>query len=186
MWKFASRLALVGSVIAVGAFAVARGEGGMFSPYVDGSGGITLPDPASVRARWSYLGIWAVQGEEGVDELHAVYTQPGTIDAFRKTGEFPDSAVLMKEVRKATHGAMTTGDIAWNDEEVLWFVMVKDRKGRFPDNPIWAKEWGWALFLAEDRETNAATDFRVDCMGCHVPAKTTEWVYTQGYPVLRD
>jgi hypothetical protein len=81
---------------------------------------------------------------------------------------------------------MTTGDVSWIDEEVLWFVMVKDRGDRFPDNPIWAKGWGWALFLADDRETNAATDFSTDCMACHIPAKTTDWVYMQGYPVLRD
>jgi hypothetical protein len=84
MWQCPIRIALVGIVVAVAAVAVARGDDNLFSPYVDKSGGITLPDPATVRARWSYLGIWAVQGEDGVDQLHAVYTQPGTVDAFRR------------------------------------------------------------------------------------------------------
>ncbi len=27
--------------------------------------------------------------------------------------------------------------------------------------------------------------FQKDCIGCHVPAKNTGWVYIQGYPTLR-
>lgn len=145
-----------------------------------------LPEPEAVRARWGYLGTFAVQGEEGVEEFHVVYTQPGTIEAYQETGEFPDGAVLVKEVRKASRDFLTTGDVAWSDSESSWFVMIKDRMDRFLDNPIWAEEWGWALFLADDRATNTATDFRDDCMACHEPAQQTEWVYKQGYPVLRD
>jgi hypothetical protein len=118
-------------VIAVGAIASGAQEQEMFSPYVDDSGGITLPDPATVRARWPFLGTWTVQGAGGVKELHAVYSQPGTIDAYRETRQFPDGAVLVKEVRKASHGTLTTGEVAWSGEEVLWFVMIKDREGRF-------------------------------------------------------
>lgn len=181
-----SRTAALVLSIAAGAVAVAKGADSTFSPYVDAAGGITLPDPATVRARWGHLGTWAVQGEDGVAELHAVYARADTIDAYRLTGAFPDGAVLVKEVRKASRGALTTGDVAWSDDEILWFVMVKDRKDRFPDNPIWAKGWGWALFLAEDRARNTASDFSVDCMACHKPAEETDWVYTHGYPVLRD
>jgi hypothetical protein len=31
--------------------------------------------------------------------------------------------------------------------------------------------------------TNFA-DYKKDCLGCHIPARTTDWVYVQGYPVL--
>jgi hypothetical protein len=174
------------SLIFVGAVSMAGGEDGEFIPYVDATGGITLPDPATVRARWNHLGTWAIQGEDGVKEFHAVYTQPGTIEAYRETGEFPDGAVLVKELRKASGGALTTGEVAWGGDAILWFVMIKDRKDRFAGNPLWAKGWGWALFLAENRARNAATNFRADCMACHEPAEGTHWVYTQGYPVLRD
>lgn len=168
------------------AIAVSLGKEPEFSPYVDAAGAITLPEPETVRARWSHLGTYAVAGADGVAEFHLVYAAPGTIEAWRETGAFADGAVLVKEVRKAAQGALTTGEVSWSAEVVLWFVMVKDREGRFPGNPLWAEGWGWALFLAEDRATNAATDFRADCMTCHVPAQATDWVYTQGYPVLRD
>jgi len=62
--------------------------------------------------------------------------------------------------------------------------MIKDRKNRFPNNSIGANEWGRALLLAENRETNAAKDFLIDCMACHQPARRTDWVCTQVYPRL--
>jgi len=178
--------ALLALSIVVGVIALARGEAGRFSPYVDPAGRITLPDPEMVRSRWQHLGTWAVKGDQGIDQFHAVYAQPGTAEAFRRTGEFPDGAVLVKEVRKASQGSRTTGEVAWSGGEVLWFVMVRDARNRFPANPLWAHRWGWALFLAEDRATNTATDFRADCMGCHIPARKTDWVFTEGYPVLRN
>ncbi len=30
-----------------------------------------------------------------------------------------------------------------------------------------------------------STDYHSDCQGCHVPAKATDWIYVNGYPVLR-
>jgi hypothetical protein len=30
-----------------------------------------------------------------------------------------------------------------------------------------------------------ASDFRTDCLGCHLPAKKSDWIYVDGYPVLR-
>jgi hypothetical protein len=186
MYRNLAWAAALGTVITVSAIAIAGQGNEQFSPYVDDAGGITLPDPMTVRAKWSFLGTWVVQGIDSVEEFHSVYTQPGTIGAFRETGDFPDGAVLVKEVRKAAHGSRTTGEVAWNGEEVLWFVMIKDRKGRFPDNAIWAEGWAWALFLAEDPATNVATDFRDNCMTCHEPAQESDWVYTEGYPVLEN
>lgn len=186
MWRTLFWPPVLTLLVVAGAVALAGPKDGSFSPYVDGAGRIALPDPATVRAGWGYLGTFAVQGEDGVEEFHTVYTQPGVIEAYRATGAFPDGAVLVKEVRRAARGALTTGEVAWSGAERLWFVMVKDRQSRFPGNPIWAEGWGWALFLAEDRATNSATDFRADCMACHEPAEPTDWVYTQGYPGLRD
>ena len=66
-----------------------------------------------------------------------------------------------------------------------WFVMVKDQKGRFKGNPNWGEGWGWALFKPADPEKNVSTNYRKDSIGCHIPAKKTDWVYLQGYPTLK-
>jgi len=38
---------------------------------------------------------------------------------------------------------MTTGDAHWASGPKVWFVMIKDEKGRYPGNPLWGDGWGW-------------------------------------------
>jgi len=33
-------------------------------------------------------------------------------------------------------------------------------------------------------DKQVATDYKTDWLGCNIPARTTDWVYVQGYPVL--
>ncbi|MEL7374909.1 MAG: cytochrome P460 family protein [Pseudomonadota bacterium] len=61
----------------------------------------------------------------------------------------------------------------------------KDTKGRFADNPLWGEGWGWALYKPDAPQTNVATDFQKDCIGCHIPAKDTDYVYVDAYPTLK-
>jgi cytochrome c len=91
----------------------------------------------------------------------------------------------VKEVRKIETAYMTTGPVTWAGDEVLWFVMIKDAEGRFPGNDNWGEGWGWALFNAGATDKSASTNFRASCLGCHIPARETDWVYVQGYPNLR-
>ena len=173
-------LVLTGALVAVGTKAQTKGP----LPFVDSDG--TIQFPGKVRDEWVHLGSWGSADLDSADPgQHDVYTQPGTLEAYRKTGKFPDGAVLVKEVRKIESGYMTTGPVTWAGDEVLWFVLIKDSEGRFPGNGNWGEGWGWALFNAGATETNASADFRADCLGCHVPARETDWIYIKGYPALR-
>ena len=109
-----------------------------------------------------------------------MYTEKATVESFRKTGKFPDGATLVKELRAANAGTYTTGqNVSYaTDGLKQWFVMVKDEKGRFADNPLWGDGWGWALYKPDAPSKNVATDYKTDCLGCHVPAKAKGWVYT--------
>lgn len=158
---------------------------GQFSPWVDAVGGIRLPE--DFRKNMVHLGSWYVP-EGDASGFHDVYTEAATAEAYRATGEFPDGATLVKELRASTVGNYTTGANVRFANSTLkqWFVMVKDRKGRFPDNPAWGEGWGWALIKPEDPAMNTATDFRASCLGCHLPAKAKDWVYTEAYPTLRS
>jgi hypothetical protein len=66
-----------------------------------------------------------------------------------------------------------------------WFVMVKDGVGRFPGNKLWGDGWGWSWFDATDPQKTTSTDYTADCQSCHLPAWESDWIYTQGYPVLK-
>jgi len=153
------------------------------SPYIDDSGAIRRP--ADYRKSWVHLGTYFVRGETADgDRLHAVYAERSAVDAYQGSGEWPDGAVLVKEVLHTAGAELTTGDARWAVEPDVWFVVVKDREGRFPDNPLWGDGWGWALFRADAPERQVATDYRQDCLGCHEPARETDLVYVQGYPLL--
>lgn len=162
----------------------AQEKGKSLSPYVDARGGISLPK--DYRGKWTHLGSWAVPMEKAPGRgFHDVYTQPESVEGYKKTGRFPDGTVLVKEIRKINSGQMTTGQAYWDGDIVQWFVMVKDQTGRFKDNPNWGNGWGWALFKADDPKKNVSTSFQKDCIGCHVPAQKTDWIYIQGYPTLK-
>lgn len=117
--------------------------------------------------------------------MHDVYTPRETITAYNNTGEFPDGAVLVKEVRESKSGRLTTGHAAWSTDIKVWFMMVKDQKGRFKDNPHWGEGWGWALFEAKDPKRNVSAAYETSCIACHTPVKDSDWVYVYGYPNLQ-
>lgn len=158
-----------------------------FSPYVDADGKITIP--MNYRS-WQFLGTWAVAPDEdgavGSKGFHNVYTQPETVAAFRSTGKFPDGAVLVKELIKATTDDMTTGEISYAAETEGWFIMIKDTQGRFNGNALWGDGWGWALFNADDPATTVTENYKDDCIACHVPAENDDWIYVRGYPELKN
>lgn len=160
----------------------AAGSG--FSPYVDENGAISRPE--GYRTAWAHLGSWVVPDDSAPGAgFHDVYTRPESVEAYRKNGTFPDGTVLVKEIRGVKSDDLTTGRASWAGEPAVWFVMIKDAEGRFPENGNWGNGWGWALFKSDAPAKNVSTDFRKDCIGCHLPAEKTDWVFTMGYPTLR-
>ena len=145
-----------------------------------------LHKPADYRDRYQALGVFSVADLNGNVDLHYTYAPPGTAEYYRKNGKFADGTVLVKEVFATDHGQMTTGDVHWAKGTKVWFVMIKDEKGRYPGNPLWGDGWGWALYKSDAPDKQVGTDYKKDCLGCHVPAKMTDWVYVQGYPVLKS
>jgi hypothetical protein len=157
---------------------------------VDKTGNIRKPD--GYRDHYQILGAFSIlnaipmapgPSEKGTD-FHYTYASPGTAEYYRKTGKFPDGAVLVKEVFGTDHGKLTTGDAYWASGTKQWFVLIKNEKGRYPGNPLWGDGWGWALFKSDAPDKQVATDYKRDCLGCHIPARATDWIYVQGYPVL--
>jgi hypothetical protein len=133
------------------------------------------------------LGSWAVAADEGrgSKELHVVYVSPGSVEAYRKDGRFPDGAVLVKEVFETATKEMTTGTVSHAEKLKGWFVMVKDSAGRHPGNALWGDGWGWSWFDAANPTKTTSTDYKLNCKSCHVPAHATDWIYVDGYPALK-
>lgn len=152
------------------------------SQIVSETGDISFPTGFQT---WPTLGAWSTADETGAQNgMHQVYTSPGAIESFQQNGTFADGTVLVKEVRGAATASLSTGAASYATEKQVWFVMIKDASGRFPDNALWGDGWGWALFEAKQPLKQAATNYEVDCKGCHIPAEDTDWIYTEAYPVL--
>jgi Cytochrome P460 len=171
-------LSLLTSTLAVNVRGVAQYDN---LDLVDGKGNIRKP--RGYRDRYQVLGVYTVLDPKG-NEMHYTYATPGAAEFYRKNGRFADGTVLVKEVLATSHARLTTGDAHWADGTKVWFVMMKDDKGRFPGNPLWGNGWGWALFKSDAPDTQVATDFKKDCLGCHIPAQQTDWIYVRGYPAL--
>jgi hypothetical protein len=162
---------------------MSRGDGTR-EAVVDNHGNLHVP--SHYRTAYEFLGTWAVAADKGAgsSELHTVYANPGTIAAYRTSGHFPDGTVLIKEVYETSTAPMTTGTVSQARSLKGWFVMVKDNQDRYPGNPLWGDGWGWAWFDAGNRMKTTSTNYKTDCLACHVPAQATDWVYMSGYPPL--
>lgn len=164
-----------------------------YKSIVDEKGNISLPK--DFQLTWSFLGTWSIAPKEvetsgaasrhGAAGLHNVYTQQGVAEYYNKHQKFPDGAVLVKELLKTTTSTMTTGTVSRGSEVEGWFIMVKDTKGRFKSNPLWGNGWGWALFNASNIKETVTKDYKTECLGCHIPARDKDWIYTEGYPSFR-
>ena len=153
---------------------------------VDAKGNLRVP--ADYRTSYQFLGSWAVADAVGKapDQLHIVYASPGTISAYRGDKRFPDGSVLVKEVFQTATGTMKTGIVSRTQTLKGWFVMVKDSKDSHPGNALWGDGWAWSWFDADDPSKTTSTNYRVNCLPCHVPARATDLIYVQGYPPLEQ
>ena len=138
------------------------------------------------------MGAWSIAAADtdqyaagqGASGLHYVYTQPDAVQAYRDTGYFPDGTVIIKELFVGATKQMTTGTVSRGTNVEGWFILVKDAENRFPENPLWGDGWGWVLYSVEDVEVPVTRSYIDECLACHTPARDTDWVYVEGYPVL--
>ena len=140
--------------------------------------------PRDFRTTMVHLGSWFVPEGEA-SGFHDVYADRNAVIAYRKKGKWPDGSKLVKELRSSKAGTYTTGVGVHRATASVkqWFVMVKDSKGS-GKGPLWGEGWGWALYKPDRPSVNVATDYRSDCLGCHIPAKATDYVYVDAYPSL--
>ena len=148
---------------------------------VDKTGKIRKPD--DYRDLYQMLGAYMVLDPKG-NQMHFTYALPGAAEYYRRNKKFADGTVLVKEVLGTDHAQLTTGNANWAADTKVWFVLIKDSKGRYPNNPLWGDGWGWALFQSDAPDQQVAVDYKKDCLGCHLPAKADDWIYVRGYPVL--
>lgn len=151
--------------------------------FVDKTGNIRRPE--DFHDLFQLIGTYMVLDPKG-NQMHLTYASPGAAEYYRRNKKFADGTVLVKEVRGTDHAQLTTGDANWATDIKVWFVLIKDAQGRFPNNPLWGDGWGWALFKSDAPDKQVAVDYKKDCLGCHLPAQADDWIYVKGYPALHS
>lgn len=179
---------LISGVVAVTAV-VAHSEWETAEAASDPQALLHVPD-ADYRRDWVLLGSFSVLADDpeaGAKEFHVVYTQPENVDAYRKTGAFPDGAVLVKDVFATSTEAMTTGTSSYASTLIGRFIMVKDQANKYGGaSPLWGDGWGWAFYEGAETRKTVSTDYKEDCLGCHEPVRNQDLLYIQGYPILKN
>lgn len=128
-------------------------------------------------------------GKAGFPEYHNVYIHPESFKMYRKTGQFPEGTVLLKELQLTMPGTNDDGSrleasgrgyfpAARNGIDVA----VKDSK-RFKDTN------GWGFFNfghhAPPYAETASAAPKDACAGCHI-ANANNMVFTKFYSPILD
>jgi len=182
-------LAAVTLVVAVVAVARAQDElkADAKSQLVEAEPVLQVP-AVDYRREWVQVGTFSVLADkpaEGAKQLHIVYTARENLETYLKTGRFPDGAVLVKDVFAARTEALTTGTASYAGDLAGRFVLVKDGAGKLGAGPRFGEGWGWAFYEGAEMKRTATTNYKNDCLGCHEPARGQDFLYVQGYPLLR-
>jgi len=186
--KRALTIALLFAFVPFVAAAIAQSEGDNATSRKDLESLLHVP-AANYRREWVLLGSFSVRADDpeaGAKELHVVYARPETVEVYRKTGAFPDGAVLVKDVFATKTEALTTGIASYADTLKGRFVLVNDKAGKYAGkSPLWGDGWGWAFYEGTETQKTITTDYQKDCLGCHEPARSQNLIYIQGYTVLK-
>ena len=124
-------------------------------------------------------------------EYHHVYIEQKNVDAYLKTGDFPEGTVIVKELTRVLNPTFPdssrkepSGRGYFNGEYNGIDMSIKDSK-RF------AKSNGWGFFTFGHHpmpyEKTSAERPVAECAGCHIAnVADTDMTYIKFYPLLRD
>jgi Cytochrome P460 len=144
-----------------------------------------LQRPADFR-EWIFLtsGLGMTYGpnKPGPDQpapFSNVFVNPEAYRAFMKTGEWPNGALFVLEIRRAVENASINNGGRTQGEAMALEAAVKDTM-RFPDG-------GWAYFSFDGpqglRDSVAPFPRTASCYSCHSTYAAVEWTFTQFYPL---
>jgi hypothetical protein len=165
------------------------------SAVFDSDGKLKLPDPHTFR-RWVFVGAPLTpnalnNGKANFPEYHHVYIEEKNVEAYLKTGSFPEGTVIVKELTRVLKPTFPDGSRTepsgrgyFNGQYNGIDLTVKDSK-RF------AKTNGWGFFTFGHHPLpyaeSAAEAPATECASCHQTfVAKTDMTWVQFYPLLRD
>ena len=163
------------------------------SAVFDSAGKLKLP---TGYRRWIFVGAPLTpnalnNGNASFPEYHHVYIEGRNVDAYLKTGAFPEGTVIVKELTRVLKPTFPdssrtepSGRGYFNGEYNGIDMTVKDSK-RFART----NNWGFFTFGHHPLPYDPTSAERpaTECAGCHIAnVANTDMTWIQFYPLLRD
>ncbi len=176
-------LAILAASVMAGATSTASAATGAFEI----KNGV-LERPEGYR-EWVYVGTPVTpndmnDGKAAFPEHHNVYMDPESWGHWKKTGEFRDGTILIKELVSVGSKSAVSGNGYFQGEYIGLEATIKSTK-HFPEEP---GNWAYFSFSTPDHKSlqTSAEAFPTEaCNACHAGAAADDFVFTQYYPVLR-
>jgi len=155
----------------------------------------TMQLPTGFR-KWVFVGAPLTpnglnDGKANFPEYHHVYIEQKNVDAYLKTGEFPEGTVIVKELTRVLDPTFPDGSRKEPSGRGFFNGAYNGIDLTIKDSKRFAKTNGWGFFTFGHHplpyEKTAAEKPASECAGCHIAnVASTDMTWVQFYPLLRD
>jgi Cytochrome P460 len=124
-------------------------------------------------------------------EYHHVYIEQKNVDAYLKTGDFPEGTVIVKELTRVLNPTFPDGSRKEPSGRGYFNGAYNGIDMSIKDSKKFAKTNGWGFFTFGHHplpyEKTSAERPVTECAGCHIAnVASTDMTWIQFYPLLRD
>jgi hypothetical protein len=161
----------------------------------DSAGKMKLSAIAGFR-KWVFVGAPITpnglnNGKASFPEFHNVYIEERNVDAYMKTGDFPEGTIIVKELQLVLNPTFPDGSRQEPSGRGFFGGAVNGIDAMVKDSKRFAKTNDWGFFTfghhALPYEQTAAEKSKDECAGCHIAnVAKTDMTWVQFYPLLRD
>ena len=161
----------------------------------DSEGKLQEPDPTVFR-EWVFVGAPLTpnalnDGKANFPEYHHVYVEKKNVDAYLKTGSFPEGTVFVKELTRVLDPTFPDGSRQEPSGRGFFNGPYNGIDETVKDSKRFAKTNGWGFFTFGHHPLpyakTAAESPQTECAFCHQQfVSKTDMTWIQFYPILRD
>ena len=151
--------------------------------------------PTGFRS-WVFLGSPLTpnglnNGKAGFPEFHNVYVEKKNVDAYMKTGTFPEGTLIVKELTRVLNPTFPDGSRKEPSGRGFFNGEFNGIDAAVKDSKRFAATNGWGYFTFGHHplpyEETAKESPVTECAGCHLAnVAKTDMTWVQFYPLLRD
>ena len=130
-------------------------------------------------------------GKSNFPEYHHVYIEKKNVDAYLKTGTFPDGTLIVKELTRVLSPTFPDGSRKEPSGRGFFNGAYNGIDASYKDSKRFAETNGWGYFTFGHHplpyEETAKESPVTECAGCHLAnVVKTDMTWIQFYPLLRD